>query len=133
MAGILPNEGEALVAKLLFKNADVDRGTNLQLLLFTNSTISETITAATLTEPTGTDYARKTLTDGSWTVTADTADYAQQTFTGGVGGWTGSIYGYAIVTTGTTPRIIAIEVDSNGPYTIGASDTYKVTPNITVA
>ena len=38
MAGILPNEGEHLVANLLFKNVDVDRGTNLQLGLFTNTT-----------------------------------------------------------------------------------------------
>lgn len=133
MAGILPNEGETLVANLVFKNADVDRGTNMQLLLFTNSTIDETITEATLTEPTGTGYARITLTDASWTVTGDTASYAEQTFTGGAGGWTGSIYGYAIVTTGTTPRIVAIETDPSGPYTINENDTYKITPNITVA
>lgn len=133
MAGILPNEGETLVANLVFKNADVDRGTNMELLLFTNSTIDETITEATLTEPTGTGYARISLTDGSWSVTGDTASYAQQTFTAGAGGWTGSIYGYAIVTTGTTPRIVAIEVDTNGPYTLNENDTYKITPNITVA
>jgi len=133
MAGLLPNEGETLVANLLFKNADVDRGTDLELLLFTNTTAPETITEATLTEPTGTGYARITLTDGSWTVTNDTASYALQTFTAGAGGWTGSIYGYAIVTTGTTPRIVAIEVDTNGPYTMSENDTYDITPNITVA
>lgn len=133
MAGLLPNEGETLVANLLFKNADVDRGTNLDLLLFTNTTAPETITEATITEPTGTGYARITLTDASWTVTGDTASYALQTFTGGAGGWTGSIYGYAIVTKGTTPRIVAIEVDAAGPYTIAENDTYDITPNITIA
>jgi len=133
MAGILPNEGETLVANLVFKNADVDRGTDMELLLFTNASIDETITEATLTEPTGTGYARINLTDASWTVTNDVASYAEQTFTAGSGGWTGSIQGYAIVTKGTTPRIVAIEVDPNGPYTLNENDTYKITPNITVA
>lgn len=133
MAGFLPNEGETLVANLVFKNADVDRGTNLELGLFTNASPTETITEATLTEPTGTGYARITLTDASWTVTNDVASYAEQTFTGGAGGWTGSIQGYFIATTGTTARIVAIEVDGNGPYTINENDTYKVTPNITIA
>jgi hypothetical protein len=133
MPGILPNEGEHLVANLLFKNADVDRGTNLQLGLFTNSTISETTAAAALTEPTGGSYARKTLTDGSWTVTNDLATYAAQTFTATGSAFTGSIYGYFIVTTGTTPRILSIEVDNAGPYTMGQNDTYTITPNITVA
>jgi hypothetical protein len=76
MAGLLPNEGETLVANLLFKNADADRGTNLDIGLFTNSSVGETITAATLTEPTGGSYARKTLTDASWTVSGDLASYA---------------------------------------------------------
>jgi hypothetical protein len=133
MAGFLPNEGETLVANLLFKNADVDRGTGLELLIFTNVAPGETITAATLTEPTGTGYIRIQLTDGSWTVTGDVASYALQTFTAGAGGWTGSVQGYAIVTKGTTPRIVAIEVDASGPYTFAENDTYDVTPQITVA
>lgn len=133
MAGLLPNEGETLVANLVFKNADVDRGTDLELLLFTNASIDETITEAALTEPTGTGYARINLTDASWTVTNDVASYAEQTFTAGAGGWTGSIQGYAIVTKGTTPRIVAIEDDPNGPYTLNENDTYKITPNITIA
>lgn len=133
MPGFLPDEGETLTANLIFKNADVDRGTGLELLLFTNVAPGETITAATLTEPTGTGYARIQLTDGTWSVTGDTASYALQTFTGGAGGWTGSIQGYAIVTKGTTPRIVAIEVDGSGPYTINENDTYDITPNITIA
>lgn len=133
MAGFLPDEGEALVANLVYNNADVDRGTGLELLLFTNVAPGETITEATLTEPTGTGYARIALTDGSWTGALDTRSYAQQTFTAGVGGWTGSVQGYAIVTKGTTPRIVAIEVDANGPYTFAENDTYKITPNNTFA
>ncbi len=133
MAGFLPDEGETLVANLVFKNADVDRGTDTELTLFTNVAPAETITEATLTEPTGTGFARINLTDASWSVTGDTASFAEQTFTGGAGGWTGSVQGYAIVTKGTTPRIVAIEVDAAGPFTINENDTYKITPNITVA
>ena len=133
MAGILPNEGETLVANLLFKNADVDRGTDLDIGLFTNTTTPETITAATLTEPTGGSYARKTLTDASWTVTNDIASYAAQVFTATGSAYTGSIYGYFVVTKGTTPRIIAIELDPAGPYTMAENDTYTITPSITIA
>lgn len=133
MAGFLPNEGEAMIASQVMMNVTTDRGTNLDLLLFTNSAPGETITEATLTEPTGTGYARITLTDASWTGSADARAYAQQTFTGGSGGWTGSIQGYAIVSKGTTPRIVAIEVDPSGPYTIAEGDTYKITPSVTVA
>jgi len=133
MAGFTPNEGETLIANLIFANADVDRGTDLELLLFTNSEPGETITAATLTEPTGTGYARIALTDGSWTVTGDTASYPLQTFTTGAGGWSGTVQGYAIVSTGSTPRIVTIEVDHSGPYTFNENDTYDVTPNVTIA
>lgn len=133
MAGFTPNEGETLIAQLIFPQTTTDRGTDTELVLFTNTSPDETITAATLTEPTGTGYSRITLSDGSWTVTGDTASYALQTFTTGAGGWTGSVQGYAIVTTGTTPRILTIEVDPNGPYTFNENDTYDVTPNITIA
>jgi len=133
MAGFTPNEGDQMNANLIFKNADVDRGTGMELLLFTNVNPSATITAATLTEPTGTGYARIALADASWSVTAGVASYALQTFTASTGGWTGSIQGYAIVTTGTTPRIVTIEVDASGPYTMNDTDTYDITPSITVS
>jgi hypothetical protein len=135
MAGILPNEGENLIANLLFKGSDVNRGTSLNLVLFTNTDnpIPETMTAAALTQPTGTDYGAISLANASWTVTADTAAYAARTFTAGAGGWAGSIYGYAILTTGTAPIIIAIERDAAGPYTMAVGDTYVITPNITLA
>jgi hypothetical protein len=133
MAGLLPNEGEHLVANLLFKNADADRGTNLDLVLFTNTTVSETSTAAALTQPTvANGYVVKTLTDASWTVTADTATYTSQTWTA-TGSFSAPVYGYAILSKGTTPRIIAIELDVAGPFTIVNGDTYTVTPSIVVA
>ena len=90
MAGFVPNEGEALIASLVMQRVLTDRDANLELGLFTNSAPGETITEATLTEPSGTGYARIDLTDGSWTGSADARAYAQQTFTGGAGGWTGA-------------------------------------------
>jgi len=135
MAGFVPDEGEALVADLVIKRDQTDRDSGLELGLFTNSSPGETITEATITEPTGTGYARKDLTDASWTGSADARAYAEQTFTGGSGGWSGSIQGYFIATksSGGTQRILAIEVDPNGPYTINENDTYKITPTITFA
>lgn len=133
MAGFLPDEGEALIGNLVWKNGDADRGVNLDLGLFTNVAPGETISEALITEPTGTGYARIVLTDANWTGAADVRSYAEQTFTGGAGGWAGSIQGYFIATKGTTPRLVAIEVDPNGPYTINENDTYKITPNITTA
>jgi hypothetical protein len=135
MAGFTPNEGETLIANVLYKRTHADRDADLELGLFTNSSVSETTALANITEPTGTGYARITLTDGSWTITGDAASYAQQTFTGGAGGWSGSVYGYFIATksAGGTARLLHIEVDSGGPYTINANDTYKITPNITIS
>jgi hypothetical protein len=133
MAGFTPDEGETLIAQVIHQRTHTDRPANLQLGLFTNVTPAETITHATITEPTGTGYARITLTDASWNVTGAVASYAQQTFTGGAGGWTGSIQGYFIcTTTGGTQRLLYVEVDAAGPYTIAAGDTYKITPSITI-
>lgn len=133
MAGFLPDEGEALIGNLVWKNADADRGVDLDLGLFTNVAPGETITEAAITEPTGTGYARKTLTDANWTGAADTRSYPQQTFTAGAGGWTGSIQGYFIASKGTTARLLGVEVDANGPYTLNENDTYDVTLNNTTA
>lgn len=131
MAGFLPDEGESLLVDLIVKRILTDRDADLEMGLFTNTSPGETITEATITEPTGTGYARITLTDATWTGSGDSRSYTQQTFTGGSGGWTGSIQGYFIATKGTTQRLIVIEVDTNGPYTINENDTYKITPTVT--
>lgn len=135
MAGFCPDEGETLIANVVHKRTHADRDADLELGLFTNASVTETTAHSAITEPTGTGYARITLTDASWVITGDTASYAQQTFTGGAGGWTGSIRGYFIATksSGGTKRLLYIEVDAGGPYTIAAGDTYKITPNITIA
>ncbi len=132
MAITLPTEGAKLTANLLFKNADADRGTGLLLGLFTNSTISASTVFADLVEPTGGGYARKTLTDGSWTVTNGVATYALQTFLASSTDMTPNITGYFICTNGTTKRIINIYLEPI-PLVMLVNDTYDITPTITIS
>lgn len=132
MAGIIPDEGETLIANLVLKGGDANRGSSLQLGLFTNTSVSETTTLASLTEPTGGSYARKTLVDANWTLAAGQATYAQQTFQPTGTDYAQPVYGYFIATTGTVPKLLAIELDSNGPYTISTSSVYDITPKITL-
>lgn len=137
MAGFVPNEGETLRGKLIWKRDQTDRDADLELGLFTNVSPGETITHAALTEPTGGGYARKTLTDASWSDADASGDrkfsYAQQTFQAAGGAMSGSIQGYFIATkaAGGTKRILAIEVDPNGPYSLAENAEYKVALGIT--
>lgn len=126
--GFVPDEGEVLIGNMLFMRVLTDRDTALELGLFTNVAPGETITEATLTEPTGTGYARIAIVDANWTATGSVFTYPSQVFTGGAGGWTGSVQGYFMATNaaGGTKRILGIEVDANGPYTIAENDTYTI-------
>lgn len=135
MAGFTPNEGETLIAQVIHQRTHVDRDATLKIGLFTNSAPGETTALGDITVPTGTGYAAQTLTDASWNCSGGVASYAQITFTGGAGGWTGSVYGYYIFTVsgGGTARLLYVEVDAAGPFTIAENDTYKITPNITIS
>jgi hypothetical protein len=136
MAGVLTNEGKHLLAEVIHQRTHVDRDADLKLGLFTNASgLSAASALANITVPTGTGYASKTLTDASWSVTLGVASYAQQTFTGGAGGWSGAVYGYYIYTiaAGGTARLLYYEIDASGPYTINENDTYKITPGITIS
>jgi hypothetical protein len=133
MTAIVPNEGEALIANMIFKNADVNRGTDLELGLFTNASgLGETTGLTDLTEPTGGNYERKTLTDANWTGSGDTRAYALQTFTATGSAYNLSVYGYFIATTGTSPKLLGFEIDPNGPYVMMENNAYDVTPTATV-
>ena len=133
MAGLVTNEGKHLLGQLFLERVLTDRDADLELGLFTNVGADATLTYSAVTEPTGTGYARITLTDGSWTGASNVFAYAQQTFTGGAGGWTGTVKGYFVASksAGGTRRILFLEVDPNGPYTINQNDTYKITPGFT--
>jgi len=126
MAGFTPTEGAAMCLEHLLKGSSADRGTNLELLLFTNTSLTLNTTAATLTEPTGGGYARVTLSDGSWMFSGGIGTYAPYTFTLSGSDYSADVYGYAIVSTGTTPRIVAIENDPDGAKTLINGDTYTI-------
>ena len=134
MAGFTPDEGETLIGELVFKNDAGDRDATLELGLFTDAAPGETITEATISEPTGGGYARINLTDASWSVTGGVASFAQQTFTCTGTDYSANVYGYFIATkaAGGTPRLLVVEIDGNGPYDINVNDTYKITPSITI-
>ena len=140
MAGVWVDEAETLAATILFKRtSSVDRDADLTLALITNTAtqVGETLTATGVTQPTGTGYAVKTLTDASWSVTTGVASYAKQTFTCTATDWTGAVSGYAILTkaAGGTVRLLCYELDTatTAPYTFSRNDTYDITPSVTVA
>lgn len=129
MAGFVPNEGETLIGTIILKRTLTDRDAGLELGLFTNSAATESLTEATVTEPTGGGYARIDLADASWTESPQGVfTYATQTFTATGSAYAGSVYGYFIATksAGGTQRLVAVEIDANGPYTMSENDTYDI-------
>jgi hypothetical protein len=126
------DEGENRVLNILFGATAVD-GT-LYLGLFKNtSEPAENAVLSGLTEPSGYGYARIALTRGSWTVLADLASYAEQSFTANGGTW-GDTYGYFIATSvDNSGKLLAVETFSNGPYNVTDGSNVKVTPRITCA
>jgi len=132
MAGKRTDEGEHRSLDILYGAQALD--TTLYLGLYENNT--EPAEAAALTDLTeqavATGYARIALTRGTWSITADHADYAEQTFTANGGDW-GNQYGYFICTvaSGTAGILIYVEDFSDGPYDVTDGDSVKVTPKIT--
>ena len=126
------NEGEAVVADILFDTTDPATSFDpLELGLYTDATEPpETATLGTISEVAGgTGYVRKDLDRGSWTRNDDESTYAQQSFTASGGAW-GNVYGY-FITDGT--NLLAVEHFSDGPYNVGDGDSIKITPKITVS
>ena len=126
------DEGENRVADILFGSQAVD--TTLYLRLYTNTTEpAEDAQLTDLTEVSGGGYAVKSLSRGSWTITNDEAEYAQQTFEA-TEAW-GNIYGYYIATSSdNSGKLLAVEHFTNGPYNVqSAGDQIKITPKITVS
>lgn len=129
MTLIVSNIGETTMLESIFKTASPEA---FKLKLFTNdySPVEGTV-AGDLTEATGAGYAEIALTRASFTVSGDTASYAQQTFT-----FTGAeptIYGYYIVET-SSGKLILSERFSDAPYAIPTGGgTVKITVNVTLA
>jgi hypothetical protein len=130
MAGFLPDEGDNMFQDLVWNQSSADRGSNCNLILITNASITAGTTAASLTQPVGTGYATIPLLDVSWSKNGSIRSYALQTFTVGAGGWTPDVTGYACVTTGATPRIMAIELFPGQPLDSTQEGTvFNVTPS----
>lgn len=138
MSAGITNEGAKVIFDLVNKGSSIDRGTHLELGLFTNADDLATLNGFSLsdiTEPTGGGYARKTLIDANWdNDTARMSSYAKQTFTATGGAMTGAIYGFFIATTGTTPRIKAIikPATMNAGITLAEGSSLSYTPKETL-
>lgn len=138
MTAVVANEGAKVLLDLLHKNSSADRGTDLQIGLFTNTGTIDDIKALALTaitEPTGGGYARKTLTDASWDNSVSrTSSYAKQTFTATGGAMTGTIYGWFICTTGTTDRLLYAGKFDDAPsgLTLAEGSSISYTPKLSV-
>ena len=131
MAFLVPNSGETLVVGMIVNKTAPE---NLVLKLFkSNTTPAETDTAATYTEADFTGYAAITLTGASWSVTGDTATYAQQTFTSSANQTLQNVYGYFLVQA-TSGILVLAERFTDAPYAISNNgDNIKITPTITAA
>jgi len=131
---ITPNEAQKVMADLIFPQSNADRGTSLELGLMTNSAgLSVASVLADITEPTGGSYARISLTDANWSVDADgTASYAKQTFVASGSAYSADITGFFIATAGTTPKLLHFQIE-DAVVTVGANESYSVTPIIDVA
>ena len=130
------DQGENRVVDILFGSQAVDANTYLGIYS-DSSEPGETATlpggATPITEISGAGYARKTLARGSWTITGDYAQYAQQTFTASGGSWS-NCYGYFIATTSdNTGKLLCVEHFTGGPFNVPDGGAIKITPKITCA
>jgi len=133
MAGVIPVEGRVVFGNMIFKQDNTNRGTGLQLGLFVYSgTVDQNITYATIAaaEASGGGYSRISLADGNWGNASGVMTYAKQTFTAVGGDYAAAVRGYFISTTGASPKLIAIEIDTAGPFPMIENDTYDITPTI---
>lgn len=136
MPAVFPVDAENMVANLLFKNADVNRGTNLKLGLFTNASFpvaDNLVTLAHITEVATSGnpgYAAKSLTPTDWTISGSTATAPVQTFTA-TGTWADTVRGYFVATTGTTPKLLFFQTDS--AYALVNGSAYDITLSVAVS
>jgi hypothetical protein len=128
------NEGENRVLHILLGNSSVDSVLYLGLLKNTVAP-GEDAKVSDMVEPSGFGYARKPLARGVtyWTITDDTALYAEQTFLAVGGGW-GNIYGYFICTSvsGTGGVLLCLE-HLGSPFSVLDGKGIKIIPRIKCA
>lgn len=134
MAGITTNVGENHYANILYGATAVD--TNLYLGIYTLPTgvPDDTWVLADLTEVSGAGYARIALARGSWVITDDLAEYAEQSFDA-TSDW-GDTYGYFLCSAASGVSgvfMYHIERFDDYPKNIPDGKSLLITPKITIA
>ena len=131
MPSKLCDEGEHRIANILLGTQPVDGA--LYLGLYDDvSEPAEDATISSLSEISGYGYVRKTLTRGSWVITNDEAEYAEQTLLASGGDW-GNVTGYFIATsTDGSGKLMAIEHFDTARY-IEDTKGLKITPKMTIS
>jgi len=110
---VLPNEGLPALLDYMIR-ATISGVVDWELMLWTNDITPDQGTVyADLTEATFTGYSRPTITRGTWTAPAVSADHAVSTYDSVPISWSCSagsetVYGYALVTV-TSPVIRFVE------------------------
>lgn len=128
MSGLTPIGGKNLILNLVYKGSDVNRGTKLEVGLFTNVfglDVNSVLTDITELSTAG-GYARKDLVDATWVVSAGGLVYPPILFSAAGANFNAPIYGYFIVSTGTSPVLLHFEVDSEAPVTVFSGLSYTV-------
>ncbi len=113
MSAIFPDEGRHLILQAFLKRSfGVDRDSDLEIGLLTNTVITTALTHAAVTEPSGGGYGRISVVDADWSVIADLATRAAVQFLAGGGGWVQAVQGYFIATkaSGGTKRLLFAEM-----------------------
>ena len=100
IGAVFGDESDKLILDVLLARDLTDRDANLEIGLFTNSTITEQTTLAQITEPSGGGYARQTLTDANWSATNPRTYSPQIAFTA-TGTYPEAVYGYFVATKST--------------------------------
>lgn len=134
--GFLHNEGRLIMLQVMAGLTAVDRGTNLELRLFTaiSPVRAVTSTRGTFTEPTGGGYAAIQLPPSALAAAGvNLTTNVTQTFTANSVGYSGgACLGWFVCTTGAVPRVLASETFDSGPYTMVAFATLNITPSLTM-
>lgn len=130
MLDIIPKEGYQFINSFFYSQDSSDRGTNLDLMLIKNKSINEDIQYSDLIELDATSYSRIELIDSNWNISTTKASYTRQVFTVGVEDIFSEVTGYAIVTKGTSPKILSIGLNKYGSINVSSEGEFAVTPQI---
>ena len=125
MAGFTVDEGQSYIGSVVYAAGTQETYT---LGLFTNApgALTTTSTWAAVTQPSGSGYAEKTLSAGSFSVSATgVVTYPTQTWTA-TDNWTGDVQGYYIRNNNGTPKLVHVEYRDAGGFSMLNGRTYEV-------